>query len=338
MTRLEVRRFTADDLSEAGALLARRHARDRSRLVVAGGSTDPVACAEAVIPVANDTRSIGFIAHRGGKPAGFLIGEALLLSPEDFASQFLPPHSGSIGIESHAVADGEDQSEVYRALYTELAYEWVRAGFFVHRWGIPAGDPDLNEAVASLGFGRHSVAATRLVADPVTAPGDSSIEIHRAGSEDIAVVQSLADHLMAFHSRSPMFWPFLRSTDAAARAYNQRELESQSTPYWVAYANGQAVAMQTFLKPGFVPPIVDPEGSIYLFDGVVHESARGGGIGSRLLRHSMAWAAENGYRTCTLHFASANPSGGPFWLANGFRPIEYTMERRIDERVAWANG
>ena len=52
----------------------------------------------------------------------------------------------------------------------------------------------------------------------------------------------------------------------------------------------------------------------------------------------MEWAATNGYHTCTLHFASQNPSGGPFWLGHGFVPIEYTMERRVDERVAWANS
>ncbi|MEX2080946.1 MAG: GNAT family N-acetyltransferase, partial [Dehalococcoidia bacterium] len=75
-----------------------------------------------------------------------------------------------------------------------------------------------------------------------------------------------------------------------------------------------------------------------LLNGVIEPHARGGGIGKALLSHSKAWAREQGYSWCVLHFASANPSGGPFWLGQGFIPCEYTMVRRIDDRVAWARG
>jgi hypothetical protein len=51
----------------------------------------------------------------------------------------------------------------------------------------------------------------------------------------------------------------------------------------------------------------------------------------------MAWARKQGHRWCTLHFASGNPSGAPFWLGHGFIPVEYTMSRHLDERVAYAN-
>ena len=57
----------------------------------------------------------------------------------------------------------------------------------------------------------------------------------------------------------------------------------------------------------------------------------------RLNNHSMRWAREQGHLTCTLHFASGNPSGAPFWLRHGFIPVTHTMERRVDERIAWAN-
>ena len=45
---------------------------------------------------------------------------------------------------------------------------------------------------------------------------------------------------------------------------------------------------------------------------------------------------EQGYANCCLHFASDNPSGAPYWLGQGFVPVEHTMVRRIDERIAWA--
>jgi GNAT superfamily N-acetyltransferase len=94
--------------------------------------------------------------------------------------------------------------------------------------------------------------------------------------------------------------------------------------------------MQSFLRPGFTPPIVQHARDVYLFDGVVASGARGGGIGGTLLRQSMDWARQAGHETCTLHFAAANPLGAPFWLGHGFVPVEHTMERVIDSRVAWA--
>jgi GNAT superfamily N-acetyltransferase len=274
-------------------------------------------------------------AFRDGHLAGFLAGERMDLPLTDFASQFVPPHSISVPVEAHAVALEEDQVEVYRAMYAELAALWTANGYFVHRVGLVAGDPEAQEAWVSLEFGRHFTAATRPTG-PVEAPKTAGVEVHRAAAEDIDVVMTLADQLAEFHWRSPIFWPFLHSTDAAARQFNLQALEAGETPYFVGYQDGRPVGMQTFLRPGFTPPVVEQEGNVYLYEGVVDESIRGGGVGNAILKHTMEWAREAGYERCTLHFASPNPSGGPFWLGHGFVPVEHTMERRIDERVAWA--
>jgi hypothetical protein len=50
----------------------------------------------------------------------------------------------------------------------------------------------------------------------------------------------------------------------------------------------------------------------------------------------MAWAQDEGYQWCALHFAAANIVGANFWLGHGFRPIEHRLRRHIDERIAWA--
>jgi GNAT superfamily N-acetyltransferase len=94
--------------------------------------------------------------------------------------------------------------------------------------------------------------------------------------------------------------------------------------------------MQSFLRPGFTPPTVQRSSDVYLFEGVVSNDARGGGIGAALLKYSMDWARGAGFESCTLHFAAGNPSGAPFWTSNGFVPVEHTMERTIDSRVTWA--
>ena len=93
--------------------------------------------------------------------------------------------------------------------------------------------------------------------------------------------------------------------------------------------------MQSFLKPGFTPPIIKGDTNVYLFEGIVARDTRGGGIGTALLKESMAWASRSGFESCTLHFASGNPLGAPFWLGHGFVPVEHTMANVVDERVAW---
>ena len=62
-------------------------------------------------------------------------------------------------------------------------------GFFVHRWGMTAGDHGMEEALVALGFGRFFTAATRKTAVPVNVSGPPSVPltIAEAGREDIGV-------------------------------------------------------------------------------------------------------------------------------------------------------
>lgn len=338
MSRLTGRPFEARDLSSAAAMLAARQRRDRSRLPMFTSALENEAvCGTLLEGLAARERVLGAAALRDGQLVGFLFGEAMLFAPDDFAYQFIPPHSVSMPVEGHAVAEGDDATEVYRALYGELAAGWVANGFFVHRAHIVPGDAALQEAWVALGFGRHSTAATRDTG-PVANARAAGIEVHRASSEDIEVVTALSNTLLLHHARSPMFWPPLRTPEKAEREFHLGALTDAASPYFIAYRDGRPVGAQTFLKVGFTPPVVEREGNVYLFEGVVQPEARSGGVGSALLEYSMRWARENGLTWCTLHFASGNPSGAPFWLGQGFVPVEYTMERRIDERIAWARG
>jgi GNAT superfamily N-acetyltransferase len=334
---LSVRDFDpARDLATAGALLAARHRRDRQRLPMLAASYETASiCASVIGGQLTGLRSAAVVAEVEGRLVGFLLGEEMLFAPTDFPSQFIPPHSISMGIDGHAVAEGEDTTGVYRAMYAVLAERWVRDGFFTHQANIVPGDAEAQEAWVSLGFGRHTTAAVRSTG-PIDRTSTAAIEVHRAGAEDIGVVMKLSDDLSRHHNSSPIFWPYLRETDAATSEFNLAALANPDVPYFIAYDQGQPVAMQTFLQPGFTPPIVEQEGNIYLFDGVVSAEARSGGIGTALLAETMLWAREHGFKTCTLHYASGNPSGAPFWLGHGFVPVEYTMSRHIDERVAWA--
>jgi GNAT superfamily N-acetyltransferase len=337
---ITVRPFVPNDLPAAAALLAARHKRDRQRLnALEPALEDPAACAALLAPLPPDTRADGVVALIDGRVAAFLFGERMTLPPTDFSSLFIPPQSIAISVQGHAAEPGPDLFPLYRAMYGELAARWVRSGFFQHQTHIFAGDPELQEAWVALGFGRMMTAAIRPVADPVATQTTSrTVDVRRATDEDLDVVMGLGDTLLRFHSLSPMFWPFLAEPQPATREFQRMMLTADENGYFVAYDGGQAVAMQTFLRHGFLPAITPQERNTYLFEGIVEPGVRGGGLGTELLARGLAWAREQGDEYCTLHFASGNPSGAPFWLGHGFVPVEYTMTRRVDERVAWANG
>jgi GNAT superfamily N-acetyltransferase len=105
----------------------------------------------------------------------------------------------------------------------------------------------------------------------------------------------------------------------------------------VAYDNGVPVGMNTFMQPFFLSPMTVPEKTIYLFQGIVTQDARAGGVGTAILSKGVEWAREQGYEHVALHFAAANLPGANFWQTSGFRPIEHGMRRRLDDRIAWAN-
>jgi GNAT superfamily N-acetyltransferase len=339
MGRVSVRPFQPADLAVCAELLAGRQRSNRTRLpMLAVSLEDPGACRALLERTGANPRCCRFVAERDGRVVGFLSGEDMLFPPDHFASQYIPPQSFDMAVEGHAVAADEDLTDVYRALYAGLSAEAVARGLFTHRVHV-VPDPDVQEAWVSLGFGRHLTAAVRETAVPVDGGGRASIEVHQASAEDIEVIMGLHDTLSRHHLKPPMFWPILPAPQPAAREYDLAHLaDTKTNPYFVAYQDGRPVAMQTFNRPGFIPELVEKHENIYLYEGVVEDGVRAGGVGAALLDRTMQHLRDRGYRWCTLHFASGNPSGAPFWLKHRFIPVEHEMERRIDDRITWARG
>lgn len=328
----------AGDADACGALLAARHRADRARLpFLEPALDDAAAAAEAVQQLLGRPGASGVVAVRHGRIAGFCIGMRLTFSAADFASQFLPLRLAMLPAVGHAVAPGEDATEVYRLLYAALAEGWVGDGVLVHRVHTVPGDAAVEEAWVSLGFGRAMTAGTRETARPVEGAGAATVRVDQATPEDFAAVRLLSRELAAYHRRSPMFWPPVIEAETALDGFLQASLAGPA-PTFLAWDGENAIGMQLFLVPGFTPEHVRRDQRLYLFEGVVSAGTRGGGVGTALLRASMAWAASNGHELCTLHWASGNYLGAPFWLGHGFVPVEHTMERRIDERALWGRA
>jgi GNAT superfamily N-acetyltransferase len=245
----------------------------------------------------------------------------------------MPPRSAQLGYSNHA-AKGGMEHEVYREMYAVLAAEFVSRGFFDHIVYIAPRDRAVEEAFVSLGFGRTLTAAMRGVE---LVDGAAKADLHQAGGEDANVVFGLNEELMQHHARAPIFWPLLREPEESSHQFTRDLLsDAKTNAHWVAYENGKPLGMNTFMAPVWITPMLTPEKTVYLYQGIVSENVRGGGVGKALLSRGIEWARDQGYQHVALHFASPNVSGARFWQAQGFSPIEHRMVRHIDERIAWA--
>jgi GNAT superfamily N-acetyltransferase len=322
-------------LEAAAALLAARHVRDRAREPELPAVYEvPAACRVHIEQAIERPDWYGAVAYDGNTLAGYMIGSPQLFPPTHVLAAFFPPRSMSIGYASHAASPGAEY-DIYRELYAEVAAHFVDRGFFDHIAGIAASDAGVAEAFASLSFGRHSVAAMRGVGP--TERHAAEVQVHQASTEDADVVYRLTEELNLHHARAPIYWPYLRETDPASHEMSLTLLNDPANAHWVAYEDGRPVGMNTFMPPAFLSAMTVPEKTVYLFQGIVTQDARAGGVGTALLSRAAAWAREQGYEHIGLHFASPNLQGANFWQSSGFRPMEFGIRRRVDERIAWAN-
>jgi GNAT superfamily N-acetyltransferase len=333
--KIEIRPLAADDVDAVARLLAERHRRDRSRTsALSPQFDDPAEARRPIEADLADPLARGVVAMRGDAFVGFLIGKVSLPSTA-WHGGFRPRRAGVISYAGYA-ATGPETSELYREMYAALAPFFIGHGAFLHDIEINAADDAAVRAWVSLGFGQTATLAARDTS-PVDATS-SPVEIHQAGTEDIDVVMKLGDDLSRHHNASPIFLPYIPDeTDAGFRGYTLELLAKPENAHWVAYRDGRPVGMQTFHEQDFAE-MARPERSVYLFIGVTAPEARGGGLGTAILRHAMEWARGEGYERCTLHFLSANIAAARFWLGSGFQPLTMQMVRHVDERLAWAKA
>src|SRR6185295_11685832 len=160
----------------------------------------------------------------------------------------------------------------------------------------------------------------------------AKVEMHQAAAEDAEVVFRLSTELTLHHAGAPIFWPYLPETDESAHEMQRGLLgDPDANAHWVAYEDGRPVGMNTFMPPAFLSPMLLPPKTVYLFQGIVTQDARSGGVGTAILSKGIEWARGRGHEYITLHFAAPNLQGARFWQSSGFVPVEFGLRRRIDE-------
>ncbi|MGH2603077.1 MAG: GNAT family N-acetyltransferase, partial [Dehalococcoidia bacterium] len=321
--RTEIRSLTEQDLDAAARLLAERHRADRSRTpALPSHFDDPAAVRPQIVTEFERPLARGVAAMRGDELVGFLIGTVSWPPPGAWYAGYGPRRSGEVAYAGYAAA-GPEPRETYREMYAALAPFFIEYGAFTHGIELNAGDPTATDAWFSLGFGQVTTLAVRDTVPVATtdAATPGGIEFHRAAPEEIEVVMTLGDHLDRHHNSPPIYLPYLpEESNPGFRVYLQELLAKPENAHWIAERGGQPIGMQTFHEQDFAE-MARPGRSVYLFVGVTTPDARGGGLGTAILRHSMQWARDEGYERCTLHFLSANIAAARFWLRSGFQPL-----------------
>lgn len=321
---MEIIPFAAEHIPAAAALLARRHAADRGREpALPERFEDPEEC----IPFLQDLlpKGCGVAAFRRQGLAGYLI------TVNDAAHH--AQRRALIPLEGHAIAAGED-GETYREMYAALAPALLRLGIFDHQVLLPVSDRNAVEAWFSLTFGERMHVAGRGLESVKGELAD--VDIRLAGPEQVEEVWGLFAGLGRYNTTPPLFVPDIYE-DEAWRKELEEDLRRPENAFWTAYEDGEMAAVM-YIRPTARMVFDRPPGTANLSIAFARKKARHGGFGTALLRRCVAWARDNGYQRIALDYFTYNLLGARFWQGHGFRPVATILQRRIDPRIAWADG
>lgn len=325
--------FHSGLLADAGALLAQRHQRDRALFPeLPKRFENPITARAAVEAVWSRTQANGVAAMDSGRLVGYLIGDMVIHN--------LWGRSAWIRLAGCAIAPDQSVGLVGE-LYAALASCWVAYGCFTHFVLISVADSSFIHAWFALSFGIEQVHAllTLHTYQPDVSVNLPNLEIRRATPDDRATLSGMYHIIRRHLAQAPVWGVALPEDEEEFRTGYAELVDEPTATVWLAFQQGQATGFQVYFP---AEPTDDnllvPEQCIELNVAGTIVSARGRGIGQALTQHGLAYACSKGYRYCLTDWRSANLLSARFWPRQGFRPVVYRLVRRIDTRIAWANG
>jgi GNAT superfamily N-acetyltransferase len=324
---LEFETLGREHWAQAAALLAEAHTAYRKREpALPARYEDPKEVYELLSRRLQGAE--GVAAFRDSRLVGYLAGLIETESQERIAVA-LPPMM--------AIAPGEYE-HTWRELYAAAADQWLRRGSFVHYVCPATVDERAIQAFFSLGFGQFSVFNWRELT-PVAGP-EAELVIRQVGADGFDDIWELRKGLWRYNATPPILHAGVRPAGAAAERWVEEErskVADERYAFFVGYRDERPVGLMVFAPPE-PDYLLTPEGAGYLWLAYVDEDARAGGIGAAMVNRGFVWARGQGYELCTVGYYAPNLLGARFWQSKGFKPLGYTLERRLDPRIAWARG
>lgn len=342
MSRLEVRPFTAADLTDCGALLADRHRRHRADQPLLSPRFEDPGTATAELAAAFGTPDAsGAVAFRAGAPVGFLLG----------APKPAPVWGPNVWVE--AAGQAVTDPEVVRDLYAVAAARWVDEGRTAHYVLVPAHDPELAHAWCRLGFGQQHAHAVRPTPSVPASPSATAISgpasfgpvssgsavtgagrlvVRRAGRADVPVLARLDAELPRHQGTSPTFSAGPVQTFEESLADWTQDIDNPDFVTFVVERDGEVVGSAVgcaLERSGSHRGLARPENAGFLGFAAVFPHARGVGAGRALGAAVIDWAAGSGFDSVVTDWRVTNLLSSRAWPALGFTETFLRLHRLI---------
>lgn len=309
----EIHVFSEEHLDDAARLLAERHRRHREAEPLL---TEPADYPAEVEALWRGEQASGFVATRGGRLVGYLLG----IRKDD------GPWGPNVWVDpgGHAVEEAED----LRDLYAAAAQQWVDEGRTRHYAVAPASDALLLEAWYRLSFGQQQALAIREV--PEAAMPET---VRLAEERDIEALVELGPLLPDHQGGSPVFsgWRSLETEEDQRREVID-DLANPELGLLVAEEEGRVVGgfeLAPTTLSSMHGGLARVDGAVLLGWAVTRPEVRGSGAGVALTEGSFAWARERGYETIVTDWRVTNLLSSRFWPRRGFRETFLRLYRSI---------
>jgi GNAT superfamily N-acetyltransferase len=231
----------------------------------------------------------------------------------------------------HAHGAKGDKIDIYQRMYENIADVWVKNGCLTHSLTIFAHDKITIDTWFHMGFGNMCIDAIRPLSD-IAGDKNSTLEIRPATQNDAELLLPIITEHDKYYASSPIFMPVLKLTKLSDVGITN----SKDSLTLIALDAGKPVGIMNITKDD-TTFVDDDEKTLHLKGAYIKEEFRGTGLGAALLQYAIEWLRSKGYERCYVDYESTNRLGGRFW-GKHFTPFAYSMFRKLDERITWADG
>jgi ribosomal protein S18 acetylase RimI-like enzyme len=329
--------FTESMITDAGKLLAKRHAHNRKSLPLLPARFEDLQVAtKAVVTLWQKKLKNGYAAFCDGQMVAYLIGE--------YTTQPWG-RSGYVYLPGYALADNEDPA-VMQDLYAMLGDDWVKKGNFNHYLYISVADKNILDALFDLGFGKERVDAL-MSFGALEIPDVEELEgvtIRKAGKGDNAYLGSLSNVIFRALAKTPYWHPTVpEDWDELYEGWAELADDKEWT-VWLALDKDKqsSPADEALGTVGFTAQnesetdmLASPR-TAYLSVAATKPQARGRGISTALTLYGLKEARNDGYEICYTNWISPNLLASRFWPRFGFKDVAYRVAKKVSPMIAWA--
>lgn len=223
---------------------------------------------------------------------------------------------------AHAVLPGSED-RCYRALYSEAARIWEKAGCEAHAITVLADQPDTVKAFFWRGFGMLVVDGVRSI-QRVGSTLPLGSEVRKAAEKDAHALAGL-EQAHARHYASPPV--HMAAYEPRTEQEIIEAIRDPQKSYWLAEVGGEAAAYVRFeVGDQDRARVVRAQDMVAVTGAFTLPNWRGKRFMATLLDAGLAEFSAKGYKNCCVDYEAINPEASAFW-PRYFSPVCYSLLR-----------